>query len=99
MTHSPPQIIVRAFSDEPIILYALQMQPSGKYVNVCRDYPPPSYIGWPVDDAFDYNADDFAALQEAFSEDDKGELLKLYNGLRQQSRTFIDLLDQHGPFR
>lgn len=95
----PPQIIVRAFNDEPAVLFALQMQPSGKHVNVSRKYPPPSYIGWPVSDAFDYDIDDFQRLWEAFSKEDKLELARLYDELRQQPRAFMDLLDEHGPFK
>lgn len=64
----PPQIIVRAFNDEPAVL-------------------------------FDYDIDDFQRLWEAFSKEDKLELARLYDELRQQPRAFMDLLDEHGPFK
>lgn len=99
MTILAPQIIVRAFNNEPIVFHALQMHPSGRYVNVSRDYPPLSYIGWPIEDAFDYDIDDFQRLWETFSVGDKDKLSKLYDELRQQPRVFMDLLDEQGPFK
>src|SRR5688572_23659024 len=50
----PPQIIARAFDDEPCVLYAVQIQASGRHVNVCRELPARPVIGWPVTHAFDY---------------------------------------------
>lgn len=92
MTHvsNPPQIIARAFKKEPVVLYALALQPNGRYVNVCRDYPPPSYIGWPLVDAFDYDIDDFTPLWEAYSSEDEDKLDSLYAELENRPKRFLE---------
>lgn len=88
----PPQITVRAFGDEPHVLFALEMQSGGRHVNVCGQFPYESYIGWPLDDTFDYDIDDFQQLWEAYSRGDKESLAGFYSELRQRSRRFIDIL-------
>lgn len=85
----PPQIIVRAYDDEPHVLYAVRVQPSGRHVNVCRDLPARPIIGWPIEDAFDYDIDDFAALHHAYNEGRKDDLKRLYQELRERPRNYL----------
>lgn len=89
----PPQIIARAFDNEPCVLFALAMQSSGRHVNVSGSFPPPSYIGWPLEDAFDYDIDDFERLREAYSRGNKAELVGLYAQLRERPRRFVEMLN------
>lgn len=89
----PPQIIARAFDSEPCVLYAVEMQSSGRHVNVCRDLPARPIIGWPIEDAFDYDVDDFTKLWAAYSDNRKDELATLYAELRTRPRRFVTALE------
>lgn len=88
----PPQIIARAFDSEPVVLYAVEMQPNGRHVNVCRELPARPVIGWPVADAFDYDVDDFANLWAAYSEGRRDDLARLYDDMRTRPREYIKAL-------
>lgn len=86
------KIIARGFDDKPVTLYALEMQPSQRHVNVSGSIPPSSYIGWPVTDAFDYDDSLFPRLKEAYSEGFRDVLRDLYQQLETRPKTFIDKL-------
>lgn len=83
-----PQIIARAFDDEPIVLFAHDLQPSGRHVNVSR-HGDEAKIGWPVADAFDYDIDDFARLWAAYSMNDKIGLAMIYAELRGRKQNYV----------
>lgn len=89
----PPQIIARGFDDEPCVLYALEIQTNKLYVNVSREFPPPSYLGWPITHAFDYDIDDFQRLWETYNEGHREALTALYDQLNRQPKQFIDVLN------
>ena len=88
-----PKIIVAAFDDEPQILFAVKMQDNGRYVNVGR-FPPHAPIGWPIKDAFDYDADSYARLVDAYEQGHRNALTILYNELRAKPRQFVDALQR-----
>lgn len=81
-----PSIIVRTFSDEPKVLYAIGIQDNERYVNVKRELSSDTYLGWPLVDAFDYNVDDYARLVEAFVNEEG--LRTIYDELRARPKRF-----------
>jgi hypothetical protein len=88
---NPPQIIARAFKNEPVVLYAHELQASGRHVNVDKDGVKP-IIGWPLDDAFDYDIDDFDRLWTAYSSNDAIKLAELYREMRERPKNFVEKL-------
>jgi len=86
-----PQVIVRAFDDEPVVLFAHCLQPARKHINVSKDGDE-AKIGWPIEDAFDYDADSFSKLEYAYSRGMKFELRNMYAELRARPRQYVDAL-------
>jgi hypothetical protein len=78
-----PPVIVRAFGDEPVRLFAyrLNLQASTVYVgNEAATRP----VGFPIDDVFDFDAELYQNLQAAYASGNKAELSDLYAAVRRK---------------
>jgi hypothetical protein len=79
-----PPVIVRAFGDEPVRLFAyrLNLQSSTVYVgNEAATRP----VGFPLDDVFDFDAELYRALNAAYSTGNKAALSDLYESIRRKN--------------
>jgi hypothetical protein len=76
-----PNVIVRSFGDEPVILVAHRLdKPKNRvFVGKAEATRP---ISLPVDDVFDYEPDVFTRLSESFSQRNQDALRQIYHSLR-----------------
>jgi hypothetical protein len=81
-----PEVIVRSWGNEPVILVAHALDSKRDRVFVGQiDAKRP--ISLPTDDVFDYDEQRFAGLLTAHSAGNEPELLRLYEDLRRQNKS------------
>ena len=83
---SLPEVIVRSWGDEPVVLVAHGLESKGKWVLVGKATAKRP-IGLPASDVFDYDEQQFALLAAAYSIGDKEELSRLYDEMRGQNKS------------
>jgi len=76
-----PQVIVRSFGDEPVVLcvHGIDGQKKRAFVGSANAAKP---ISLPFEDVFDYSKEVFTRLREAFTQNNAAQLRELYNSLR-----------------
>lgn len=87
-----PKIIARGYNDKPVVLYAIDLDK--RHIGVAPRPCLTAVIGWPVNDAFDYDEDDWKVVSEAYESDDRATLTARYREMERRSKRFIDVLMQ-----